>query len=129
MVRLFEAKRSPGAVNFGVLGKKFNFRYADPPTISIQSENAIEYLRGHGFNVEDEIIPGVGHERHGLLSLPRHHAARRVRCCPGRDRPPLRRGDTSRLDSLRHRLPCFLAIQRGLRGEVQASTGRRLEQC
>jgi len=40
----------------------------DPPTIVIQSQNGIEYLRSRGFKVATKVIPG-GHERHPEVAM------------------------------------------------------------
>lgn len=41
----------------------------DPATISGQSENALEYFRSAGFQVETTIVPNAGHERHPEVAM------------------------------------------------------------
>ena len=55
-----EATKTPVKVYYGS---------NDPFTIALQSKNAIEYLREHGLNVEEEIIPGAGHERRPEVAM------------------------------------------------------------
>jgi poly(3-hydroxybutyrate) depolymerase len=41
----------------------------DPPTISIQSQFAIEYLREQGFSIETRVLGGVGHQRRPDIAM------------------------------------------------------------
>ena len=41
----------------------------DFPSISIQSREAVSFLRSRGFDVETQVIPGAGHERHPEVAM------------------------------------------------------------
>ena len=49
-----EASQTPVIIYYGSV---------DPPTIQIQSENGIRYLRERGFTVEKQVLSGIGHQR------------------------------------------------------------------
>ena len=55
----------PQAKNMSVM---IYYGQVDPPTIVIQSERGIEYLRSHGFKVAKKVIPG-GHDRHPEVAM------------------------------------------------------------
>jgi predicted esterase len=54
-----EAVKTPVMIYYGE---------ADPAPIVIQSQNAIEYLRSRGFDVDTAVIPG-GHDRHPEVAM------------------------------------------------------------
>lgn len=55
-----EAVRTPVMVYYG---------QNDPATIQVQSLDAIQYLREHGFKVETAVIPNAGHDRHPEVAM------------------------------------------------------------